>query len=146
MTTQQSVPAAQVSLPNGAILEVRSADGSGGAPGDDLGGAPGGATDVARTSPASPIDFAQVAAVLTGISESVVGAIRAARPSEMTVQFGLHVSAKSGQLTSLLVSGDASADLSITLVWRNDDTPVDQDTGTGTGPGTDPAAGGDAAA
>ncbi|MBB5083829.1 CU044_2847 family protein [Nonomuraea endophytica] len=92
-----------VVLPNGARIEVRRKDGG---PADVAGGMP---------------DFTAVADTLRGVSESVLDALRKARPHEVMVEFGMNVSAKSGRLSSLLVSADAAADFKITLKWDGTD-------------------------
>ncbi|MCW3840026.1 CU044_2847 family protein [Micromonospora yasonensis] len=40
------------------------------------------------------------------------------KPAEATVEFGLSLTAKGGPLTGLIVAGDGSATLKITLVWK----------------------------
>ncbi|MFI6291722.1 CU044_2847 family protein [Nonomuraea sp. NPDC050790] len=99
MDELSSVATTSALLPNGAEIEVRRKS--------------GGAADVAGSLP----DFTAVADTLRGVSESVLDALRKARPDEVTVEFGMNVSAKSGRLSSLLVSADAAADFKITLKW-----------------------------
>ncbi|MCX4585550.1 CU044_2847 family protein [Streptomyces sp. NBC_01481] len=95
----------QVLLPNDAVIEVRN----------DMGG--GESRDVAD----STRHFRDVMDSLQGISQGVLNAVRAVNPAEVTVEFGINVSAKAGHLTSLLVSADAAADLKVTLTWRKDE-------------------------
>jgi hypothetical protein len=92
-----------VVLENGALIDVRAAG-------------TGGSADVA----ARALSFAAVTASLSGVTESVLAAVRHARPDEVTVEFGLNVSAESGRLASLLVSADAQADLKVVLKWTAD--------------------------
>ena len=96
-------PTTSVALENGALIDVRVAG-------------TGGSADVASRS----LSFAAVTASLTGVAESVLGAVRRAKPDEVTVEFGLNVSAEPGRLASLLVSADAHADLKVTLKWTAD--------------------------
>ncbi|WP_405604163.1 hypothetical protein OG741_34215 [Streptomyces sp. NBC_01410] len=95
----------QVLLPNNALIEVRN----------DVG--VGESRDVAD----STRHFRDVMDSLQGISQGVLNAVRAVNPAEVTVEFGINVSAKAGHLTSLLVSADAAADLKVTLTWRKDE-------------------------
>jgi len=96
-------PTTSVVLENGAIIDVRMAG-------------TGGSADVAAKS----LNFAVVTASLSGVAESVLAAVRRAKPGEVTVEFGLNVSAEPGRLASLLVSANAEADLKVTLKWNAD--------------------------
>jgi hypothetical protein len=40
------------------------------------------------------------------------------QPAEASVEFGLSLTAKAGKLTGLLVDGDGSASLKVTLTWK----------------------------
>ncbi len=51
------------------------------------------------------------------ISRSLMKAIRKASPNKATIQFGIEIGTKEGQLTALLVQGTTTANLSITLEW-----------------------------
>lgn len=63
------------------------------------------------------LTFEGVSDAIKGISESISGALIAVRSDKATVEFGLQVAIDSGKLTALLVKGNASASLKITLEW-----------------------------
>lgn len=92
-----------VELPNGATMVVRAH------------GADQGATDVGGLG---ALPFAQVRDSVEGLSKTILDAIRAAAPSEATIELGLDLQLESGKLTSVLVDGSAAATLRITLCWR----------------------------
>jgi hypothetical protein len=93
----------RVALPDGAMMMVQAHGGY------------QGSTDVAGLQ---ALPFEEVGRSIEGFSTAVLKAIRAAAPSEATIEFGLDLHAESGKLTSLLVEGSAAAALKITLTWR----------------------------
>ncbi len=64
-----------------------------------------------------PIPFKEVADVIESISTSIVNALKKAKPSKATVEFGLEIGLESGHLTTLLVKGTSTATLKIVLEW-----------------------------
>ncbi|MFI8179177.1 hypothetical protein OG539_27760 [Actinacidiphila glaucinigra] len=54
-----------------------------------------------------------------GVAASVREAAAAAKPQEWSVTFGVEVAAKPGKAVALLADGEAKANLSITLTWRD---------------------------
>jgi hypothetical protein len=55
---------------------------------------------------------------ISAIADSMTRALRAAKPDEAEVEFGVDVSVKAGELTSMIVKGGGTATLRITLTWR----------------------------
>lgn len=94
----------RVVLPNGATMMVQARGGQG-------------ASDVAGLD---ALPFEEVERCIEGLSTTLLGAIRAAAPSEAAIEFGLDLHAQSGKLTSMLVEGSADATLKVTLTWRAD--------------------------
>ena len=94
----------EVSLPNGgvALVQARTIDGGSGAT----------KTGVGRA------DFAGVAKTLGGVAEAIHGALEKAAPSKVRVELGIELAVKSGGLVGLIVDGDTSASLTVTLEWE----------------------------
>lgn len=95
----------EVVLPNGAIalVQARQVDG-------------GGAT---KTS-LGKLDFDGVIKSLEGITDAVRAAVVRAAPSKVSVELGLELAVKSGVLVGLIVDGESSGSLTITLEWERD--------------------------
>jgi Trypsin-co-occurring domain 1 len=53
------------------------------------------------------------------VAESMTHALRAAKPSEAEVEFGVDVGIEPGELTALIVKGTGTATLRIKLTWRD---------------------------
>ncbi|GAA0454986.1 CU044_2847 family protein [Streptomyces olivaceiscleroticus] len=53
-----------------------------------------------------------------GVARSLAGALRGLRPDEVSVQFGIELSGKSGSLVGLLADGEAKAAINVTLTWQ----------------------------
>lgn len=96
----------EVSLPNGATALVRAVDA-------------GGAT---KTNALSKFDFDDVGRTLEGLAEAVKASLVKVAPKKVTVELGVELAVKSGKLTGLLVEGEGSGSLKVTLEW-SDDTP-----------------------
>jgi hypothetical protein len=64
------------------------------------------------------LSFAGVTETLRQVGGAVVEAIGKVRPERASVEFGLDLAVKSGKLTGLLVEGDATATLKVTLEWQ----------------------------
>lgn len=95
----------EVRLPNGVQALVRAAD---------VDGAAGGAT---KTSALSVFDFDEVSGTLEGVSLAVREALAKAAPEKVTLELGFELAVKSGKLTGLLVEGQGTASLRVTLEW-----------------------------
>ncbi|WP_436738888.1 CU044_2847 family protein [Streptomyces sp. BBFR102] len=83
---------------------------------------------------------AQVAGLgglITGVARSVAQGLRAVRPDEVSVEFGIELTAKAGKVVGLLADGEAKAALTVTLTWQNGGPP--ELTGTAEGDGADSA-------
>ncbi|MDH2387236.1 CU044_2847 family protein [Streptomyces sp. HNM0663] len=65
--------------------------------------------------------IADLAGGLADTVRGVVGSLRmgmaAAAPHEVTVEFGLELAAKSGQVVSLVADGEGKAAITVTLTW-----------------------------
>ncbi|HET9970990.1 MAG TPA: CU044_2847 family protein [Streptosporangiaceae bacterium] len=97
----------KVELPNGVTALVRAVDAGG-----------GGAAKAARTG--KP-DLSAVMGTLEGMSLAVKSALAKAAPDKVAVEFGLELAVKAGALTAMLVDGEGSASLRVTLEWQGDD-------------------------
>jgi hypothetical protein len=58
------------------------------------------------------------------VAESMTQALRAAKPSEAEVEFGVDIGVEAGELTSLIVKGTGTATLRVKLTWRDASTPA----------------------
>jgi Trypsin-co-occurring domain 1 len=58
-----------------------------------------------------------VSGTLEGIAQAVRSGLEKVIPSKTTVQLGIELAVKNGKLTGLIVEGDASASLNVTLEW-----------------------------
>lgn len=69
---------------------------------------------------------AQVAGLgglITGVARSVAQGLRAVRPDEVSVEFGIELTGKAGKVVGLLADGEAKAALTVTLTWHNGGPP-----------------------
>ncbi|MFD9395564.1 CU044_2847 family protein [Streptomyces sp. NPDC060000] len=71
-------------------------------------------------------------ALVTGVARSLAEPLRAVRPDEVSVEFGIELTAKAGKVVGLLADGEAKAGITVTLTWNGGppdlDTPPDTDT------------------
>ncbi|WP_406454738.1 hypothetical protein OG782_25655 [Streptomyces sp. NBC_00876] len=63
--------------------------------------------------------------VVTGVARSLAVPLRAVRPDEVSVEFGIELTAKSGKIVGLLADGEAKGAIKITLTWNGGGPPVD---------------------
>jgi hypothetical protein len=106
----------EVSLPNGTVALVRAAD---------LDGAAQAAEKVGWKD---AFDFDQVSGTLEGIAQAIRSGLDKAAPTKTTVELGIELAVKNGQLTGLLVNGQANTSLKVTLEWTRKpsaDDPAD---------------------
>ncbi|MFF0713037.1 CU044_2847 family protein [Streptomyces bauhiniae] len=97
--------------------------------------------------------------LITGVARSLSGPLSAVRPDEVSVEFGIELTAKAGKVVGLLADGEAKAALTVTLTWNGgppEPGPVPGGSGPvpasgggpegppGTGPGAGPLPGGPA--
>ncbi|PZS25315.1 MAG: hypothetical protein DLM59_20480 [Pseudonocardiales bacterium] len=95
----------EVVLPNGSVALVQARM---------VGG--GGATKTAL----GKLDFAAVAGMLEGVTEAIRGAVAKAAPSKVSVELGVELAVKSGKLVGLIVDGESTGSLTVTLEWERD--------------------------
>ncbi|MEU1468399.1 CU044_2847 family protein [Streptomyces sp. NPDC005761] len=63
--------------------------------------------------------------VVTGVARSLAVPLRAVRPDEVSVEFGIELTAKSGKVVGLLADGEAKGAIKITLTWNGGGPPID---------------------
>ncbi|WP_405887142.1 CU044_2847 family protein [Streptomyces longwoodensis] len=85
-------------------------------------------------------------ALVTGVAHSLAEPLRAVRPDEVSVEFGIELTAKAGKVVGLLADGEAKAGITVTLTWNGspphpDSAPPGDPGRTGASPGA-PAHGG----
>ncbi|MEU6114590.1 CU044_2847 family protein [Streptomyces sp. NPDC047117] len=68
-----------------------------------------------------------------GVARSLAGALQGLRPDEVSVQFGIELSGKSGSLVGLLADGEAKAAINVTLTWQGGPPADLAEGGTGGG-------------
>jgi hypothetical protein len=56
--------------------------------------------------------------LVTGVARSLAGPVRAVRPDEVSVEFGIELTAKAGKIVGLLADGEAKAGITVTLTWH----------------------------
>jgi hypothetical protein len=66
--------------------------------------------------------------LITGVARSLSGPLQAVRPDEVSVEFGIELTAKAGKVVGLLADGEAKAAITVTLTW-NGGGPPDADAG-----------------
>ena len=98
----------EVELANGIVALVRVAEVA----------PPGGAS---KTGPLGKFDLGAVAGTLEGLSTTIRTALAKAAPDKVTVEFGLQLAVTSGTLTGLLVDGESSGSLNVTMEWGSGD-------------------------
>ncbi|MEU3185405.1 CU044_2847 family protein [Streptomyces sp. NPDC006923] len=63
--------------------------------------------------------------VVTSVARSLVGPLRAVRPDEVSVEFGIELTARSGKVVGLLADGEAKGAIKVTLTWNDGGPPAD---------------------
>jgi hypothetical protein len=94
----------EVALPNGATAMVRARRL------DDGGGA-------TKAGFRERLDFDEVAAAIEGLSQAVRTAVAHVAPDAVSVELGFDLALKSGKLVGLLVDGEATGSIRVTLEW-----------------------------
>ncbi|MDG9716564.1 CU044_2847 family protein [Streptomyces sp. DH24] len=56
--------------------------------------------------------------LVTGVARSLAEPLRAVRPDEVSVQFGIELTAKAGKVVGLLADGEAKTGITVTLTWN----------------------------
>ncbi|WP_406309664.1 CU044_2847 family protein [Streptomyces sp. NBC_00623] len=63
--------------------------------------------------------------VVTGVARSLAEPLRAVRPDEVSVEFGIELTAKAGKVVGLLADGEVKGAIKVTLTWNGGGPPVD---------------------
>ncbi|MEU6349549.1 CU044_2847 family protein [Streptomyces sp. NPDC047072] len=84
-------------------------------------------------------------ALITGVARSLAGPVRAVRPDEVSVEFGIELTAKAGKVVGLLADGEAKAAITVTLTWNGSGDALGTP-GTGASTGASVHGGADGAA
>ncbi|MEW1722263.1 CU044_2847 family protein [Streptomyces sp. NPDC093109] len=63
--------------------------------------------------------------VVTSVARSLAGPLRAVRPDEVSVEFGIELTAKAGRVVGLLADGEAKGGITVTLTWTGGGPPAD---------------------
>lgn len=61
--------------------------------------------------------------VVTSVARSLAEPLRAVRPDEVSVEFGIELTAKAGKVVGLLADGEAKGSIKVTLTWHGDGPP-----------------------
>ncbi|MET8446649.1 CU044_2847 family protein [Streptomyces sp. NPDC005209] len=61
--------------------------------------------------------------LVTGVARSLAEPLRAVRPDEVSVEFGIELTAKAGKVVGLLADGEAKAGITVTLTWNGGGPP-----------------------
>lgn len=61
---------------------------------------------------------------IRGISNVVVDSLSNIAANKITVEFGIEIGVKSGQLTSILVEGEGKGNIKVTLEWDKSPPPL----------------------
>ncbi|MYZ35978.1 MULTISPECIES: CU044_2847 family protein [unclassified Streptomyces] len=61
--------------------------------------------------------------VVTSVARSLAAPLRAVRPDEVSIEFGIELTAKSGKVVGLLADGEAKGAIKVTLTWNNGGPP-----------------------
>ncbi|MFE3902355.1 CU044_2847 family protein [Streptomyces sp. NPDC059153] len=73
-------------------------------------------------------------AVVTSVARSLAEPLRAVRPDEVSVEFGIELTAKAGKVVGLLADGEAKGGIKVTLTWSGGGPPADPAVPAQTGP------------
>ncbi|MFB7927182.1 CU044_2847 family protein, partial [Streptomyces sp. NPDC056081] len=63
--------------------------------------------------------------VVTSVARSLAEPLRSVRPDEVSVEFGIELTAKAGKVVGLLADGEAKGSIKVTLTWNGGGPPVD---------------------
>ena len=63
------------------------------------------------------LSFKGVVDAIDGLTESLMEALRKAKPDKATMEFGVDIGVESGGLTALVVKGTGTATVKVTLEW-----------------------------
>lgn len=65
------------------------------------------------------LSFQSVTDAIEGIAGKIANTVAKIQPDKVTIEFGLEISVKSGELVTLLVNGEQKGNLKITMEWQN---------------------------
>lgn len=63
--------------------------------------------------------------VVTSVARSLAEPLRAVRPDEVSVEFGIELTARAGRVVGLLADGEAKGAIKVTLTWNGGGPPID---------------------
>ncbi|MFH8519406.1 CU044_2847 family protein [Streptomyces gelaticus] len=63
--------------------------------------------------------------VVTSVARSLAEPLRAVRPDEVSVEFGIELTAKSGKVVGLLADGETKGSIKVTLTWNGGGPPLE---------------------
>jgi len=64
-------------------------------------------------------DFGHVSGTLEGVAQAIRSGLEKVMPAKTTVELGIELAVKNGQLTGLIVNGKANASLKVALEWSS---------------------------
>jgi hypothetical protein len=64
--------------------------------------------------------FDEVAGTLEGITDAIKATLAKVTPDKVSVELGIELALKAGQLTALIVEGGGRGALTVTLEWERD--------------------------
>lgn len=108
----------QVQLPTGQTIWANVADGP---------------ADVSASQTLRRLPLEDLQETIEGVTQTIAEAAERVRPDEVSLEFGLELSLKTGKLTSVLAEAAGKASLRLTLTWnpgphrRGDGPSGDQD-------------------
>ncbi|MFI5794688.1 CU044_2847 family protein [Streptomyces sp. NPDC051677] len=126
MTGEDVTRVARIALPDGTPVWARIS-GAG-----EL-SAPSGRLSYSDTGFAERVEASveSLHALVTGVARSLAEPLRAVRPDEVSVEFGIELTARAGKVVGLLADGEAKAGITVTLTWNSGppdlDAPPDDD-------------------
>lgn len=96
----------------------------------DIGYTDIGYTDIRYTDVAERVQarVESLTGVVTSVARSLAEPLRAVRPDEVSVEFGIELTAKSGKVVGLLADGEAKGGIKVTLTWHGGGPPLDPPT------------------
>ncbi|QNE74985.1 hypothetical protein F0344_10480 [Streptomyces finlayi] len=63
--------------------------------------------------------------VVSSVARSLAEPLRAVRPDEVSVEFGIELTARAGKVVGLLADGEAKGGIKVTLTWNGGGPPVE---------------------
>ncbi|MFI7300557.1 MULTISPECIES: CU044_2847 family protein [unclassified Streptomyces] len=120
MTGEEVTRVARIALPDGTPVWARIS-GAG-----EL-SAPSGRLSYSDTGFAERVEASveSLHALVTGVARSLAEPLRAVRPDEVSVEFGIELTAKAGKVVGLLADGEAKAGITVTLTWNSGPPDLD---------------------